>query len=203
MKWKLQTQKNLVPHKPTMKSQLISNITHRKTKPTAPKYRGKTPRFFRDGYYTRVFCTEIMTSVKNQWVCVSVGAIVFSADFLHQIVKMVDWEVELLYQRPARSHFSHPFLSGNPIRKLSLTWEFGRISYLSKSQLVAVAATLTKHKPTCHLFTAQPRQSIIFVWERDLKIRFKSIPQDIMLLLQSLNCSLASAQQIIGCNDLA
>lgn len=81
MKWKLQTQKNLVPHKPTMKSQLISNITHRKTKPTAPKYRGKTPRFFRDGYYTRVFYTEIMTSVKNQWVCVSVGAIVFSIDF--------------------------------------------------------------------------------------------------------------------------
>ena len=133
MKQKLQTQRNLVPHKPTMKSQLISNITHKKTKPTAPKYRGKTPRFFRDGYYTRVFYTKIMTSVKNQCVCtvcVSVGAQCFPLIFLHQIIKMVDWEKELLYQRPARSLFSpFPFWESHSEAFPHL----GRISCLSKS----------------------------------------------------------------------
>ena len=56
---------------------------------------------------------------------------------------MVDWEEELLYQRPARSLFSpFPFWESHSEAFPHL----GRISCLSKSYFVAVAATLTKHK---------------------------------------------------------
>ena len=163
MKWKLQTQRNLVPHKPTMKSQLISNITHKKTKPTAPKYRGKTPRFFRDGYYTRVFYTKIMTSVKNQCVCtvcVSVGAIVFSIDF-----SSLDHKNGRLGEGTTLSKTS----SFSLLTLSFLGIPFGSFSSLGTDQLsqqiliCRSSCNIKKPQTTFHSFTAQPRQSIIFV----------------------------------------